>query len=79
MSSAIKIRQVGIVDVDAGQNVTVVEPCNLYGCRLGDGVFVGPFVEIQKTSALAPAVKSSLTALSANMSPSARTVLSATT
>ncbi|AKE11513.1 acyltransferase [Serratia liquefaciens] len=48
MSSAIKIRQVGIVDVDAGQNVTVVEPCNLYGCRLGDGVFVGPFVEIQK-------------------------------
>ncbi|MGO4743830.1 acyltransferase [Serratia quinivorans] len=48
MSSVISIRQVGIVDVDAGQNVTVVEPCNLYGCRLGDGVFVGPFVEIQK-------------------------------
>ena len=25
-----------------------VEPCNLYGCRLGDDVFVGPFVEIQR-------------------------------
>ncbi|WP_417903545.1 acyltransferase [Chania multitudinisentens] len=26
----------------------VIEPCNLYGCQLGDDVFVGPFVEIQK-------------------------------
>ncbi|WP_454877697.1 acyltransferase [Serratia inhibens] len=48
MSSAITFRQVGIVEVDAGQNVTVVQPSNLYGCRLGDDVFVGPFVEIQK-------------------------------
>ncbi|CAI1749053.1 acyltransferase [Serratia proteamaculans] len=48
MSSAIRVLQAGIVDVDAGQNVTVVQPCNLYGCKLGDGVFVGPFVEIQK-------------------------------
>jgi acetyltransferase-like isoleucine patch superfamily enzyme len=48
MSSAIRVLQAGIVDVDAGQNVTVVQPCNLYGCRLGDEVFVGPFVEIQK-------------------------------
>ena len=36
-----------IVDVEFGDNVRVVEPCNLYGCTLGDGVFVGPFVEIQ--------------------------------
>ncbi|MFK3841454.1 acyltransferase [Serratia sp. NPDC087055] len=48
MSSVLTVRHVGIVDVDAGQNVTVVQPCNLYGCRLGEGVFVGPFVEIQK-------------------------------
>jgi acetyltransferase-like isoleucine patch superfamily enzyme len=41
-------RQARVVDVDAGQGVVVVEPCNLYGCTLGDGVFVGPFVEIQK-------------------------------
>ena len=40
--------QAGIVDVEFGDDVTVVEPVNLYGCTLGDGVFVGPFVEIQK-------------------------------
>jgi acetyltransferase-like isoleucine patch superfamily enzyme len=40
--------QAGIVDVTAGENVTVIEPVNLYGCTLGDGVFVGPFVEIQR-------------------------------
>ncbi|OCR13840.1 UDP-3-O-(3-hydroxymyristoyl)glucosamine N-acyltransferase [Helicobacter pullorum] len=31
-----------------GANVKIVEPCNLYECELGDEVFVGPFVEIQK-------------------------------
>ena len=38
----------GLVDVKFGVEVTVVEPCNLYGCELGDKVFVGPFVEIQR-------------------------------
>ena len=38
----------GIVDVDFGEGVTVVEPVNLYGCKIGDGAFVGPFVEIQR-------------------------------
>lgn len=38
----------GIVDVNFGENVTVVEPVNLYGCKLEDDVFVGPFVEIQR-------------------------------
>jgi len=38
----------GIVDVEFGEGVTVVEPSNLYGCIIGDEVFVGPFVEIQK-------------------------------
>jgi len=42
------IRRAGIVDVTFGARVIVTEPCNLYGCRLGDDVFVGPFVEIQK-------------------------------
>jgi acetyltransferase-like isoleucine patch superfamily enzyme len=42
------IRRAGIVDVTFGVRVIVTEPCNLYGCRLGDDVFVGPFVEIQK-------------------------------
>jgi acetyltransferase-like isoleucine patch superfamily enzyme len=40
--------QIGIVDVEFGQGVTVVEPVNLYGCRIGDGAFIGPFVEIQR-------------------------------
>ena len=39
---------VGLVEVDAGEDVVVVEPANLYGCQLGNGVFVGPFTEIQR-------------------------------
>jgi acetyltransferase-like isoleucine patch superfamily enzyme len=41
-------RQIGILDVTSGARVVVTEPCNLYGCTLGDDVFVGPFVEIQR-------------------------------
>ncbi|MGC6534311.1 MAG: acyltransferase [Parvibaculales bacterium] len=37
-----------IRDVNCGDDVTIIEPSNLYECRLDDGVFVGPFVEIQK-------------------------------
>ena len=43
-----KFRKAGIVDVTFGENVTVVEPTNLYGCAVGDGTFIGPFVEIQR-------------------------------
>ena len=42
------IKQAAIRDVHFGDNVTVVEPCNLYECHVSDGVFIGPFVEIQK-------------------------------
>jgi acetyltransferase-like isoleucine patch superfamily enzyme len=42
------IIQSEIRDVQFGENVTVVQPVNLYGCRLGDNCFVGPFTEIQK-------------------------------
>ena len=35
-------------DVVFGENVKVVQPVNLYGCTIGEGTFVGPFVEIQK-------------------------------
>jgi acetyltransferase-like isoleucine patch superfamily enzyme len=31
-----------------GEGVQIVEPSNVYGCTLCDGVFVGPFVEIQE-------------------------------
>lgn len=43
-----KLKEIGIVDVDFGENVTVVQPVNLYGCSIADEVFIGPFVEIQK-------------------------------
>jgi acetyltransferase-like isoleucine patch superfamily enzyme len=43
-----EIRHAGIDDVEFGKDVTVVQPVNLYGCAIGDGSFVGPFVEIQK-------------------------------
>lgn len=43
-----KTRTVGIVNVSCGDDVVIVEPANIYGCILGDGVFVGPFVEIQR-------------------------------
>jgi len=46
--NAPELRAAGIVDVTFGENVTVVQPVNLYGCAIGDKSFVGPFVEIQK-------------------------------
>jgi acetyltransferase-like isoleucine patch superfamily enzyme len=39
---------VAIKDVTFGENVTVVQPVNLYGCSIGNNCFIGPFVEIQK-------------------------------
>lgn len=41
------LKSVAIRDVTCGEGVTIVEPANVYGCTLGDGCFVGPFVEIQ--------------------------------
>lgn len=50
MNEAPEFRDARIVDVDFGAGVTVVRPVNLYGCRVGAGTFVGPFVEIQQTA-----------------------------
>ena len=50
MRSSLKKDQITIKDdVVFGENVTVVEPSNLYGCSIGDNSFIGPFVEIQRT------------------------------
>ena len=49
-----KLRKIGIHGVVFGRNVTVIEPANLYGCMIGDGVFVGPFVEIQSDVRIGP-------------------------
>jgi len=46
------LRKSQIVNVAFGENVTVVEPVNIYGCTIADEVFVGPFVEIQKNVAI---------------------------
>lgn len=42
------LRSVAVVNATCGEGVVIVQPANVYGCELGDGVFVGPFVEIQK-------------------------------
>jgi acetyltransferase-like isoleucine patch superfamily enzyme len=49
-----RLKQAGIVDVEFGAAVTVIEPVNLYGCRIGDGCFIGPFVEIQREVSIGP-------------------------
>lgn len=48
-----EIRHVGVRDVQFGARVKIVEPCNLYGCEIGDDCFIGPFTEIQKTVRIA--------------------------
>jgi acetyltransferase-like isoleucine patch superfamily enzyme len=48
MTEPYKIVHASIRDVHFGEHVTVIHPCNLYECTIGDDVFVGPFVEIQK-------------------------------
>lgn len=42
------IKEAKIVDVDFGVGVVIIKPVNLYRCVIGNGVFIGPFVEIQK-------------------------------
>jgi len=37
-----------ILDVQFGNKVKVIAPVNIYGCKVGDECFIGPFVEIQK-------------------------------
>lgn len=43
-----QLKCVGIHNVSFGRGVTIMEPVNLYGCKIGDECFIGPFVEIQK-------------------------------
>lgn len=39
---------VSVRDVVFGENVTIIEPVNIYGCKIGRNSFIGPFTEIQK-------------------------------
>lgn len=45
-----KVIKSTIRNVVFGKECTIIEPCNMYECILGDNVFVGPFTEIQKSS-----------------------------
>jgi acetyltransferase-like isoleucine patch superfamily enzyme len=49
-----KVLQSGIVNVSFGERIKIVQPVNLYGCKLGDDCFVGPFVEIQNDVVIGP-------------------------
>ena len=42
------LKEIQIRDVRFGKKVTIFQPVSMYECVLGDGVFVGPFVEIQR-------------------------------
>ncbi len=50
-------KKVGIVDVQFGENVRIVEPVNLYGCKIGDKCFIGPFTEIRKGAVIGKQTK----------------------
>lgn len=43
-----KIRE----DVQIGEGAFICDFVNLYGCKIGDGTKVGPFVEIQKNASV---------------------------
>jgi len=46
------LKSISVRNVDFGNDVTIVEPVNLYGCSIGNNSFVGPFVEIQKNTTI---------------------------
>lgn len=46
-----------IVNTEFGENVRIIKPINIYGCNIGNNVFIGPFVEIQKDVSIGNNVK----------------------
>ena len=56
-TSAPRLLKIGIVDVRFAAGVTIVEPVNLYGCTIGEGAFIGPFVEIQRDAVIGARTK----------------------
>ena len=48
MDEQITFKESKIIDVKFEKNITIIKPCNIYGCSIEDNVFIGPFVEIQK-------------------------------
>jgi acetyltransferase-like isoleucine patch superfamily enzyme len=53
-----RLKQVSIApDTIIGENVTIIQPVNLYGCNIGSNTFIGPFVEIQKNASVGASCK----------------------
>jgi hypothetical protein len=51
-----ELRTAGIVEVTFGENVTIVQPVNLYGCVIGDDGFISHgvmFINDQSSAAVA--------------------------
>lgn len=46
-----------IKDVKFGEQVTIVDPVNLYGCSIDSNCFIGPFVEIQNNVSIGKRTK----------------------
>ncbi len=46
----LKLIKSKISKIKLGKNCKIIKPVNLYGCAIGKGVFIGPFVEIQKNA-----------------------------
>jgi acetyltransferase-like isoleucine patch superfamily enzyme len=42
------LKNASIKNVTCGENVTIVEPANIYECTIGHNSFIGPFTEVQK-------------------------------
>ena len=47
------IKHSEIRDVQFGENITVIEPVNLYDCKIGDNSFIGPLLRYKKELRLA--------------------------
>ena len=48
---------IAVADATIPDSVTIIRPVNLYGCTLGENVFVGPFVEIQQDVVIGDSTK----------------------
>lgn len=42
----------GIASVELGKDVRIIQPVNLYGCKIGKGTKIGPFVEVQSDASI---------------------------
>ncbi|WP_261836229.1 acyltransferase [Vibrio ishigakensis] len=55
--SNLRLLSAKVVDIQCGERVTIIEPANVYGCKLDDDVFIGPFVEVQKNTRIGSRTK----------------------